>query len=340
MIEITTNPDKDTWRSFVKRHPRGNIFQTPEIAEVFSTTKNYSPLTLAAIDRDSGDIVALLNAAIISEFNQLVAPFTSRSVIIGGPLFSDTPEGFHAVTLLMEHYENNYSKRVIYTDIRNLWDTDHQLLNTDYAYEEHLNYLIDLTGGKEQIWSNLSKARRYGISRSKKSGVTIEELKSENDLPVLYHLLKDTYTKARHPLADKSLFDSIYSYLIPKKMAKIFFARYENKEIGAIVFLLYKDRIYDWYSCSLKECSKMYPNDLLVWYGLEWGLLNQYSVFDFMGAGKPDEKYGVREFKRQFGGTLVNFGRYKKVHSPMKNWVAQRGLSIYKKLGNHVRFCH
>ena len=337
MIEITAHPDRETWGRFVSSHPRGNIFQSPEMAEVYSNTKNYSPLTLAAVETDSGHIVALLNAAIIHEVNRLMAPLTSRSIIIGGPLYADTPQGRDAVACLLDYYARDCAKKAIYTEIRNLWDTDRNVFVADYDYEEHLNYLVDLRLGKETLWNNLSKARRYGISRSRKSGVTIEEIRGADELPVLYRLLKDTYSRARLPLADKSLFDSVYSCLAPKNMAKFYFARHEGKEIGAIAFLLYNDRIYDWYSSSLKEYSKMYPSDSLVWQGMEWGSENGYSVFDFMGAGKPDEKYGVREFKRQFGGTLVNFGRYKKVHSPVKNWIAQRGLTVYKKLGSHVR---
>jgi len=35
------------------------------------------------------------------------------------------------------------------------------------------------------------------------------------------------------------------------------------------------------------------------------------------GAGKPSEKYGVRDFKAKFGGNLVNFGRNTWIPSEM-----------------------
>jgi lipid II:glycine glycyltransferase (peptidoglycan interpeptide bridge formation enzyme) len=47
-----------------------------------------------------------------------------------------------------------------------------------------------------------------------------------------------------------------------------------------------------------------------------------------MGAGKPDEDYGVRDFKAQFGGTLVEHGRFLKVNNPLIYKAAQ----IYLKL--------
>ena len=50
MIEITDSPDMKQWSEFVLNHPQGNIFQTPEMAEVYRRTKNYEPVTLAAFN--------------------------------------------------------------------------------------------------------------------------------------------------------------------------------------------------------------------------------------------------------------------------------------------------
>jgi len=96
------------------------------------------------------------------------------------------------------------------------------------------------------------------------------------------------------------------------------------------VTLIYKDTIYDWYAGSSREYLKLCPNDILPWNAIEWGSKNQFNIFDFGGAGKPTESYGVREFKKQFGGKLVNFGRYEKSHSKFKTTVTNRGYKLYK----------
>jgi len=337
MIKIISNPDKKTWGNFVNDHPRGNIFQTPEMAEVYKNTKNYLPLTLAAVDTQSDEITALVNAAIIHEFGGPLRKFTSRSIITGGPLFQDNSPGYESVKMLMEQYDAIVEKNTLYSEIRNLWDTKNFPFLNDYTYEEHLNFLVDISGGKEIIWKNLSKSRRHGITKSSKMGVTIHEISSENELNTLYSILNDTYKRARHPLSDRSLFNAVFTHLVPKNLGKIFFAHHENDTIGVLILLLYKKNMYHYYSGSLPEYSKFYPNDGIFWHALEWGSMNHYALFDFLGAGKPDEKYGVREFKRQFGGSLVNYGRYKKVHSPVRNWIAQSGLAAYKHAGNYFR---
>jgi len=58
----------------------------------------------------------------------------------------------------------------------------------------------------------------------------------------------------------------------------------------------------------------------------------RYHTFYFFGAGKRYEQYGVKEFRKVFGGQLVNFRRYKKIHSPMKLWLAEKGFEIWRKL--------
>jgi serine/alanine adding enzyme len=65
---------------------------------------------------------------------------------------------------------------------------------------------------------------------------------------------------------------------------------------------------------------------------LEWGVENGYRVYDFGGAGKPDEEYGVRDFKAKFGGKLVCYGRNVYVHSQVRLELSKLGYTIYRAL--------
>jgi lipid II:glycine glycyltransferase (peptidoglycan interpeptide bridge formation enzyme) len=103
-------------------------------------------------------------------------------------------------------------------------------------------------------------------------------------------------------------------------------------DLGTIVLLTYKDTIFDWYAGAPRRYSRLCPNDILVWHAIEWGTKNGFCIFDFGGAGSPKEEYGVREFKKQFGGKLVNFGRYMKIHSPIKMKIAEKGFEVYRKI--------
>ncbi|KCZ72282.1 putative methicillin resistance protein [Candidatus Methanoperedens nitroreducens] len=334
MIEITESPDVTGWREFVYNHPHGNIFQMPEMAEVYKHTKNYEPITLAAVESNTDKILALVNGVVIKELNGFMGQFTARSVIQGGPLSTSGEEGKRAVKLLMEYYSSVAGNKALYTQIRNMWDTSEisdVLKDIGYEYEEHLNILVDLTVTKEDAWNRLSKSKRRYIRKAKNSGTVIEEAEDIEDIKSFYGILSETYSRAKLPLADMSLFISAFELLMPKNFIKYFLARNDGKTVGGIMAPLFKGNIYEWYVCGSRKYSELYPSEMVTWYPIQWGIENKLSTFDFGGAGKPDEEYGVREFKKQFGGDVVNFGRYEKIHSRLKMRLVDTGYSIYKK---------
>jgi len=54
---------------------------------------------------------------------------------------------------------------------------------------------------------------------------------------------------------------------------------------------------------------------MAAWAVMKFGLGKKgIETFDFMGAGLKGKEYGVRKFKSQFGGDLVEHGRFLKVH--------------------------
>ncbi|MEJ2555337.1 MAG: GNAT family N-acetyltransferase, partial [Anaerolineae bacterium] len=123
-----------------------------------------------------------------------------------------------------------------------------------------------------------------------------------------------------------------FDILYPKGMAKFLLARIDGVTAACSLELTYKDTIYGWYGGSDRAYSEHLPNEMLIWHILDWGASNGYRVYDFGGAGKPDEEYGVRDFKAKFGGELVTFGRYTYVHSPIGLQLGKLGYRLYRRV--------
>lgn len=333
-LRVTDSIDCKKWADFVYNHPHGNIFQTPEMREVYERTKNYEPITLATVD-DSGEILAIVQAVVIKSMKGFLGAFSTRSIIQGGPLCIDGDMGVEALRILMEKYDKFVKGKVVYSQIRNMWDISkfssilHEL---GYQYEEHLNFLIDLNRPEEAIWRDIHKSRRKGINRSKKSGLDVEAICDEGNIKVFYEIVRETYRSVKVPIDDFSLFKSVFGSLSAKNMAKFYLAKHKNMYVGARATLNYRGLVYDWFAGSLPICSSLYVNEGLVWHILKESASDGCYIFDFGGAGNPDEEYGVREFKRRFGGMIVNYGRYKKIHSPTKMKIAESGFGIYRKM--------
>lgn len=329
---LTCDITDTEWDNFVFSHPMGNIFQTRALYRVYAETKNYHPVSVAITDPKSQKIEGVMSGVIIREMDGILGDFSARSIVQGGPLIASSSKR-DVVTELVDKYDSKANHSSLYTEIRNMYNVRDTLNHiNNYSYIDHLNFIIDLTLSEDDLWGQIHKSRRKNINRAERAGVVVEEIRSLDKIPIFYKLLGETYNDVKVPLADISLFESSFQQLVPKGMAKFFLARHENDYIGARAVLLYKDRIYDWYAGAAADALSFYPNEYLVWHILKWGIENNYAVFDFGGAGEPDKPYGPREFKRRFGGELVNYGRYVRQYSKEKIKVAELGFKVYRKL--------
>lgn len=332
LIEITKSFDREKWENFVSSHPEGNIFQTCAMADVYRSTKNYEPISLSALEKETGEILAVLQAVIIRDAPGLVGSISSRSIINGGPLFVEGKKGLEALEKLLSYYEKFLNNRAIYTQIRNYFDTENSKTTLDslgYQYEPHLNYLINLNRPSKEIWGDVHKPRRKGINRAEKVGIEVRKIKNRDEIKDCYKVIEETYKNVRLPLANISLLENAYDRLSASGLIDFYLAILEGEVVGSRVVLKYKGLVHDWYAGSKQEIN--YVNEAVVWH-----MLSEYAgkekVFDFGGAGHPDKPYGVREFKKRFGGEEVSFGRYEKVHDRNKKELLNLGFKAYKKL--------
>ena len=313
VVKNVNDIDIKKWSEFVFKNEKGSIFQTPQMYKVFLDTKNYSPQIVMLIGRDS-DILGLLQSVNIqSNFLRSYNLF-SRSIISGGPILGQNISDSEVIDLLLARLSNNSPKNIIYTQIRNHFSQKKLhgfFLKNGYKHLGHLNYLVDLGPSEDKLWQKISKNRRKGISRAiNRNELEYKEIDDSGEIPEVYRILKKTYSRVGLPIADISHFYSIFKNLVPINNSKFFGIKFEGKMVACRVILTYKKLIYDYYCGYDPEFSKKYPNEFLVWKIWQWGIKNKYTKFDFGGAGSPDKFYGPREFKRRFGGELVNFGRF------------------------------
>lgn len=334
-MKVVRQLDEHRWREFVDNHPEAQVFHTPEMYEVFARTKGYWPALWATVDSD-GSVLALLLPVYVTIFGSALRGLTTRSIVYGGALHVPEEQGLAALSRVLTAYKHQLGRPPLYTELRNLSDTgpDQAVLQRcGFAYEGHLNYLMNLQRSPESILQGIGTKTRKHLRRAlRQTEVGIEEVSDRKGVGAIYGLLSQTYQAARVPLADRSLFEAALDVLYPKGMTRFTLARVGDEPAAASVELLYKDVVYDWYGGTNRAYSRYLPNELLIWSVLEWGASNGYKLFDFGGAGKPDEEYGVRDFKAKFGGELVCFGRNTCVHSPHLLQLSRLGYWAYQRL--------
>mgnify|MGYP006280293911 CR=1 FL=1 len=302
------------WSSFVNAHPEGNIFQTPEIVRVYCSTKYYTPVAYFAYENN--ELVGVLVGVIQKEYNGILGFLSSRCIVMGGPLSKHNNS--EIINGLLKHFNNNIKSKVIYSQIRNLFDItsrEKTFENNGFRYEAHLDIKINLNDDPDNYWLTLKSKLRQKIRKSIKSNLHFEFIESKEDLYQGYIILREVYSNAKLPIPDYSLFLSAFEILREENKAAFFKAEQNGVIIGVRFVLNYKNLIYDWYAGSKKEYYKYNPNEFLPYKVITWGMDNPlYSMFDFGGAGNPNKPYGVRDHKLKFSDNLIELGRFEKIH--------------------------
>lgn len=329
--------NRQQWSEFVLNHPCGNIFQSPEMYELFKSTNNYAPLCLAILDAQ-GEITGFL-AAVIQKEPGILRYFSSRCILWGGPLIDPAcgEEGEAILELLLKKLVKQVRRKTIYIQVRNIFDMSHYsgiFKKNGFRYHEHLNYIVE-TREREVTEKRISKSKMRQVRKSLKNGARIIEPQEIEKVEQFYTILKKLYkTKIKRPLPDFSFFKSFYRLNLDnkKKFGTYLLIEFEKKIIGGIMCPVTRDdSIYEWYVCGLDEKYKskgIYPSVLSTWAAIDFALKNGLKYFDFMGAGKPDRDYGVREFKAKFGGKRTQYGRFERINNKPLYWCGKLGLKV------------
>lgn len=134
--------------------------------------------------------------------------------------------------------------------------------------------------------------------------------------------------KVKTPLFSIEFFEKLYK--MPN--AKFLLVAFEGNIIGGTICVSLPNKaLYEWFVCGNDNYHKgIRPSSVATWYGMEYAATHNYPRFDLMGAGVPDKPYGVRDFKAEFGGKLVEHGRFLYVLKPWLYKCGVLGVKILK----------
>ena len=330
-ILLGNDIDRKAWTDFVKNHPQGNIFQTPEMYDVYACAKGVEPLAVAVVDED--EIVGVLLAQYMTNGGALASWITARSIITGGPLVKDNkPE---IVEALMGAYKRMLPKKMIYSEIRPVYEMPsemgHWMLELGgWKRVGHYNLVMRVDKSEDELWNRMHKERRRNVGQAEKAGLRFEEVTDAMGRREVVALLRKTYERKHVPMADDSLFARL-TEIMPENVR--FFAAYKDeKMIAGQIRLGYKDLLYAWYAGSDEEYFKLRPNDFTMWNVIRWAHEKRYKEFDFGGGGEPGKAYGVRDYKLKYGCEMFDYGRYVLAHRPITYWAAATAYNMYHKL--------
>lgn len=322
--------NREQWNELVRTSDVASVFQTPDC---YSFYDSLSFMDAFVFGVEENDKLTAVMVGYIQKDGGKIKQYLSRRAIINGGLLLANDVSDEAVASLLEEAVQQLKKKVIYIELRNLndysrWQSIYQKYG--FAYEEHLGYIVD-TPSEEEMLMNMEKRRRQTIRAAFREGVEIDTQPTIEDLKQYYGILENMYkTRIKVPLYPFEFFEKLNA----QPFGKFFIIKYAGKVIGGQTSLCLEGRtIYDIYVSGLdREYKKQSPSTIAVYASMQYAGNNDFAQVDLMGAGKPGEKYGVRDYKESFRGRLVSYGRNHYICQRLLYLIGVCGIKVLKLL--------
>lgn len=323
------NIDRSEWSRLVAISSTGTWFQSPEAYDFYASLPElFKPFVLGV--ENEGNLRAVCVGYVTVEKSSLKQFLTRRAIIVGGPCIADDCSN-EEVEVLMKAVRKELKGEAIYVECRNFndyskWKTAFEAAG--FSFLHHLNFHID-TSSMEIVDANLGKSRKRDIRTTIREGVTVIEHPTDEQVCEYYKVLENLYrTKVKTPLFPLSFFLALNKH----KDGRLLLMEYQGRIIGGTVCVEQANKcVYEWFVCGEDGVyPHVFPSCYATYAGIKYAAEHGCARFDMMGAGKPDEAYGVRDFKAKFGGKEVEHGRFLCVTKPLLYQIGKLGVAILK----------
>ncbi len=329
IISDISHIEVEQWRVLVAESPTATWFQTREAYDFYASLPSLmTPFVFAVVENSK--LTGAIVGYITHEPNKLKQFFTRRAIIIGGPLLAADISN-EALEQLLTAVTKSLRRRAIYIETRNFNDYSRWrsvFEKCGFAYQPHLNFHID-TSSEEMAQKKIGKHRWKYIRLSLRDGAKLVSAPTLQQVFEYYQILKELYvTKVKTPLFPFQFFEKLYAL----KSAKFLLVDFDGKIVGGTVCMSLENKaLYEWFVCGDDNYHKgIRPSSVATWFGIQYAAQHGYPLFDLMGAGIPNKKYGVRDFKAEFGGNLVEHGRFIHVSNTLLYKIGVLGVKLLK----------
>ena len=321
--------DSQQWQLLLEQSATATWFQTKEAYEFYAANPEEMMPFIIAVE-NNGKLRAVCVGYTTKETHTIKQYLTCRAIIIGGSLLADDATDEEVAALLQAI--RRLGDKAIYVETRNFHDYSRWKAVFEangFAYQPHLNFHVDTTT-PEIVDQNLGKSRKRDIRTTIRDGVTPVYNPTIEQVRAYYDILLDLYkTKVKTPLFKWEWFEQLYKV----DSARFILTELEGKIVGGTVCMVLPGKaLYEWFACGIDGVyPHIYPSTYATYLGIKYAAENGCKIFDMMGAGKPEEAYGVRDFKAKFGGEMVEHGRYLCVRKPLLYNLGKLGVKLLKK---------
>jgi lipid II:glycine glycyltransferase (peptidoglycan interpeptide bridge formation enzyme) len=309
MQVVRAEGNDNLWRDFIDTNEQATFFHTLEWRDIIAEIYGFLPVYLIALDTD-GEVSGIMPSFFTKShfFGKKIVstPFN----FYNGPLFNDREAGKALIDNLTEIGKEKGAR---YIELKTLKPLDENL-EAGLVKREH--YYISGLKLEDDVETAYQKKHRKNmrtiLKNAEKNGISVQDMRNVDDLKSFYDLMVKEY-RDKHLMIPQpySLFSLLISRLAPKGMAKLLVAKHEEKVIGGMFLLLYRDKaIYAWGTTD-ESFSRYSVSSLLVDYAIKDCQSKGFKSFDF-GVTSPYQE-SLLFFKSRWGASHTRLSSYYKL---------------------------
>lgn len=197
-------------------------------------------------------------------------------------------------------------------------------------------FVLDLSKDEATLLRQMDGADRK-IRKAEREGVTVSEVRSEEELSLYCQLSRETSERVRTRTAytdfPDSFFHEMFRELVPSGAARFYLGWYKDQVLAGCLFLCSSDTMLYYLGGSTRDrelTAKQAPAAVF-WHAIREARRLGMTRFDFGGCTPTEDPndlwYGVYAFKKRWGGRLEVFYNLEVVLSPIAFYVQERVLS-------------
>ena len=320
--------NREEWGRLVRESTTGTWFQTPEAYAFFASMPDlFEPFVVAVGEHKLRGVCV---GYVTKESSKVKQYFTRRAIILGGPALADDATEKEVEMLMNGVRKHLEVEAPIYIETRNFNDYSpwrEAFEKAGFAYKKHLNFHVRPADFELRLSDN--RKRQWHKIEAQNAHLEVRDAKDAEELSAWYRILSELYRrKVKTPLLPEKFFMNAYT----SRAAQFLVVVYDGKVIGGSMLAMDERCVYEWYECGLNSSYKeQYPSVAATCAGIRYAQEQGCTRYDMMGAGEPGVPYGVRDFKSEFGGEMVEHGRYLCICKPGLYKLGTLGVRILKR---------
>jgi hypothetical protein len=299
-IQLLNPLNEPLWAQWLGSRADSGIFHTAQWAQVLASTYGHHPTYFTQIN--DGRLSALCCVMEVSSpligRRGVALPFTDACP----PLAS---EGVSTDDLLKKVIDYGRQRDWKYFEARHIAPAQNRPPSLKFC-----GHILDLTPGKDALFSGMTSEIRTGIRKAQKSAIQIEIARTPESIRTYYQL--HCITRRRHGLPPQSIqfYDNIARHVLAAGLGDVVIARHEGRPIASAVYFHFNKKVVYKYGASDKAAQRLRGNNLVMWEAIQHFTVQGMTSLDFGRSSFSDE--GLRRFKRNFGAQeyAVDYLRY------------------------------